>query len=349
MQVSKEFLQIIEKIESEHLPPPSCDDEPLTENVDNNMNSKKLIIIFHDESTFHANDDQNVMWAEKGMKPVKPKSQGAGIMVSDFIEEYDGWLKLSDNDYKVAKQLKLSTKQEARVLLEIGEKRDGYWNNEKFMSQMKNAMKICKFKYPAEKYDVLWLFDQSSGHTKKADNALNVNVMNVKPGGKQPVLRDTIFKKDGKDVKQKMYFTESGKKVPKGLRLVLEERGYDVNGLNQEGLCKLLSADPDFAGEKSIVEQFILNEGHMVMFLPKLHCELNAIEQCWCLAKKHTRSVCNYSIVGLRKSVCPSLDTVKTQTIRKFIRKAREYIRAYREGHTIGCGLATALKQYKSH
>ena len=58
-----------------------------------------------------------------------------------------------------------------------------------------------------------------------------------------------------------------------------------------------------------------------------------------------------YSIVVLHKSLCPSLDSVTTltQTIRKFIHKAREYMRAYIEGHTIGCGLETALKQYKSH
>ena len=45
--------------------------------------------------------------------------------------------------------------------------------------------------------------------------------MNVKPGGKQRVMRDGLW--DGKS--QKM-MTSSG--VPKGLRVVLEERGVNT-------------------------------------------------------------------------------------------------------------------------
>ena len=48
------------------------------------------------ESTFQANDD-------KDMQILKPKSQGAGIMVSDFIEEHSGYLHLLDQKYEEAK------------------------------------------------------------------------------------------------------------------------------------------------------------------------------------------------------------------------------------------------------
>ena len=34
-------------------------------------------------------------------------------------------------------------------------------------------------------YDILWLFDQSSNHTIKSNDALNANRMIVKPGGKK--------------------------------------------------------------------------------------------------------------------------------------------------------------------
>ena len=46
----------------------------------------KTVMFFHDESTFNANEDQNIMWGTKGQKMIKPKSRGAGIMVSDFID-----------------------------------------------------------------------------------------------------------------------------------------------------------------------------------------------------------------------------------------------------------------------
>ncbi len=59
---------------------------------------EKHIVIVHDESTFQANDD---MWGQKGNHVIKPKSRGAGIMVSD---ETNGYLKLTNEEYEKAKQ-----------------------------------------------------------------------------------------------------------------------------------------------------------------------------------------------------------------------------------------------------
>ena len=51
----------------------------------------KTVVIFHDESTFQANDDQTTFWGAKDMTILRPKSKGASIMVSDFIEEHNGY------------------------------------------------------------------------------------------------------------------------------------------------------------------------------------------------------------------------------------------------------------------
>ena len=32
------------------------------------------------------------MWAEEGRVPIGPKNQGRGLMVSDFVTEFDGLL-----------------------------------------------------------------------------------------------------------------------------------------------------------------------------------------------------------------------------------------------------------------
>ena len=52
--------------------------------------AEKTVIMFHDESTFQSNEDQPTLWAEKGTTVMRPKSKGAGIMVSDFIDEHNG-------------------------------------------------------------------------------------------------------------------------------------------------------------------------------------------------------------------------------------------------------------------
>ena len=67
---------------------------------------------------------------------------------------------------------------------------------------------------------MIWFFDHSSGHTAFADDALNVNKMNVRPGGAQPKMRDTIWR--GRV--QKMVLRDG---TPKGMKQVLIERGIN--------------------------------------------------------------------------------------------------------------------------
>lgn len=120
---------------------------------------------------------------------MKTKSKGAGIMVSDFIDEHCGFLALSDAEYEAAKKSNPSIKPYAREFLEYGEGREGYWNRDKFISQMKRAIQITEVKYPKDEgWRHVWVFDHSSCHAAMADDALDMNHMNVKPGGKQRIM-----------------------------------------------------------------------------------------------------------------------------------------------------------------
>lgn len=40
----------------------------------------------------------------------------------------------------------------------------------------------------------------------------------------------------------------------------------------------------DFKFQKTKVKEMVLNQGHILMFIPKFHCELNPIERVWCYA-----------------------------------------------------------------
>ena len=157
---------------------------------------KHLVKIFHDESIFQSHEDQSTMWAMSDQTSIKPKGKGAGIMVSDFIEEFGGFLSLTDDDVQsLGNPTDLPNSPcAARVLLEYGQNREGYWKSEKFMEQVKKAVSIAEAKYPQDRFTLLFIFDQSCNHTAKAPDALVANKMNVKPGGGQPQLRDTIFR-----------------------------------------------------------------------------------------------------------------------------------------------------------
>lgn len=95
------------------------------------------------------------------------------------------------------------------------------------MAQIKDAAVLAEVKYPRDQgYKLVWLFDHSSCHGAYTKNAFK---MNMKPGGKQPVMRNTIW--NGKEYS--MVFNIG---VPKGLLQVLKEGGVDTRGMRLEDM-----------------------------------------------------------------------------------------------------------------
>lgn len=87
-------------------------------------------------------------------------------------------------------------------------------------------------------YQALFLFDNATGHTAFAPDALRANVMNLEPGRKQAYLRDGwYFESISNDtntqkIQQSMTFAlddmsvpENWRGKPKGINAILKERG----------------------------------------------------------------------------------------------------------------------------
>jgi transposase len=53
---------------------------------------------------------------------------------------------------------------------------------------------------------------------------------------------------------------------------------------------RMLYNEPDFKNVDSILEADAKARGFQILFLPKFHCELNFIEQCWGHAKRRYRT-----------------------------------------------------------
>ena len=217
------------------------------------------------------------------------------------------------------------------------------------MSQMERAVQITKVKYPPETHTVVKLFDQSSGHTPMADDTLNAKRLNLNPGGQQPKMQDTTY--NGKP--QSLVFKRGPNKgIAKGAYQILLERGYapeDLKKLKLEGCIKELEKHDDFTNAKCMLENYIVQQGHQCLFIPKYHCELNPTERCWGKSKVHTRSPCNYSITGLRQVWREVLETVSVGDIREYFRRVREYMRGYQAGNEGVIAVESAVKSYKSH
>ena len=173
------------------------------------------------------------------------------------------------------------------------------------------------------------------------DDALDVSKMNVYPGGNQRIMRDGFW--NGKI--QHMNYAIG---IPKGLCVILEERGIDTKGMNGDQMREILGSHEDFKNEKSLIERYLGEEKkHIVYFLPKFHPELNPIERVWAQSKKYTRAHCKYSLPSLRKIIGPALDSIELESIKKHFNKVRHYMFGYLEGLPGGIELEQKVKRYK--
>ena len=78
---------------------------------------------------------------------------------------------------------------------DVGINEEGYWNYNQIALQVEDVFDALAIKYP--QYVIVFLMDQSSGHGKMRDGALNANLMSVRYGGKQGKLRNTKIREVG--------------------------------------------------------------------------------------------------------------------------------------------------------
>jgi len=324
---------------------------------------KEHVLIVQDETVFHTNEYRRRTWLTREQQPIRKKGGGRAVHVSDFICETIGRIKLSEE--QIHEQLKLPDERrlavfEARKIIHPGKGFDAWWDLTQLIEQLRNTISIFGHTHP----DCVgvFVFDRSSAHEGFAEDSLNVNSMNLNPGGKQKKMRDTVIPlnnpdpapgdEDTRGKVQHMCFPEDhedpqlrGK--PKGIKAVLMERksiwdkynaickAHGSRVVKRCGTCtksqilkdaerrvakveemdqqedaapmgetadletktppaavdewccmyRVLSLQEDFLTEKPLIQSVIEEAGHVCLFLPRFHCELNAIEMLWGYAK----------------------------------------------------------------
>ncbi|RDX40342.1 hypothetical protein OH76DRAFT_1366364 [Lentinus brumalis] len=334
---------------------------------------------FHDESIFYENDRRKKVWWHKSESP-KPykKGDGASLMVADVFSPDHGWLRSKEG---------LGT-QTARVLLKPGSGREGYFDSEGVLSQAKDIMDILD-QYPDEDHTVVYDNAKThTKRADDALSARRMPKNIPKEGsnwGVEVIMRDTsgqpVYASDGTTRKvkvhmhgaqfsdgrpQDLYFPPDHPQHPgkfKGMACILQEQGYgDMSKVRAE--CKgfkcpkdatrcccrrMLFNEPDFANVESLLEAAYRARGYKVLLLPKFHCELNPIEQCWGAAKRKYRvKPPSKGPAALEQNVTDSLASVKILQMRRFATHSRRFIDAYRTGLN-GKQAAWADKTYRSH
>ncbi|KAJ8473629.1 hypothetical protein ONZ45_g16225 [Pleurotus djamor] len=341
---------------------------------------KPVLVHFHDETIFYANDRRRKTWYHKEA-PAKPyaKGEGASLMIADFVSSKFGFLKSLDGS------------KSARRVLKPGKSRDGYFDAEGIQEQAALAMDILESDYP--EYDHILVYDNATTHLKRPEDSLSATKM---PRGtsksdknwlvdvcQRDESGNLVYNSSGTPLKRKtqmqgakfsdgtpqsLYFPDDHPTSPglfKGTAVILEERGFDVQGLRaqcQKFSCKanreppfdcccrrLLFNQPDFTNVESILETQCRARGFEVLYLPKFHCELNFIEQCWGYAKRLYRlNPASTLEADLVKNALEALDSIPLNTMRRFANRATRFMDAYHQGLD-GKQSAWAAKKYRGH
>ena len=296
---------------------------------------KPIVFITHDESTFNSNDGRKRIWIHQDKQPLRKKGRGQGLHVSDYLSPIG---RLGNGD--VCKILKCGG--------------DIWWTGEDMLEQL-TTQAIPSFELAFPGCQALFAFDNAKSHQKYAADALRTGNMNLTPGGKNTVpMRDGWFVKDNQIQKQSMMLPDGRLK---GLKKVLEERGLWPQGrkfLTQCSIpgstpgttklkptCKyakhssccaraLLSSQPDFQEQKGELQETIEAAGHLVIFNPVYHCELNFIEYFWGRAKLYARAHCEYTFEALVRIVPEALAQVSNTLISKYYQRVLRMMDAYR-------------------
>ncbi|CAN0111035.1 unnamed protein product, partial [Ectocarpus sp. 6 AP-2014] len=103
-----------------------------------------------------------------------------------------------------------------------------------------------------------------------------------------------------------------------------------------------------FKAQLNKVEQIFKEVGHVCIFLPKYHPELNAIERYWGYVKHVLRLHCEYSLTHMLKILPGALSGVPLEHIRAWSRLVWLYVEAYDDG-VVDYLKDRELKEWNTH
>ena len=176
------------------------------------LNIKKVMIIGQDEVIMKQFIFSLLAWTlPDGSRPLIPKDEGMGLMISAFTCRELGFAYTIPPDVLVKvnskrSREKYSDEKAATILfgtahkpaltstpfirqLEYGQNKDGYWTYDHMVIQLEDCVDVLKTQFP--EFDIVFLVDHSNDHDRLQPDGLNLNKIGVKYGGKQPIMRDT--------------------------------------------------------------------------------------------------------------------------------------------------------------
>ncbi|KAK4704019.1 hypothetical protein P7C70_g2193, partial [Phenoliferia sp. Uapishka_3] len=325
-----------------------------------------LEIIFHHESTFQAHDAQVKAWVLENQHRLRKKGVGRGVHRSDFIGPSFGWL------------------EDAGVGMNYGKNHDGYWTGDDVCIQVSSInnsyqlridppiplqleeVAIPAFKAAHPGAQGLWIFDNSSGHGVFSAGALRVKDMNLKPGGKQPIMKDGWYyetDEDGdpipgpddvgweivRDPMESSRFSRGEACGGRSLSLTVPKAGVAKGALTAV-LAQSLERNQTFWSRNAALQRSSKQLGRSASFFPSTTASSTSSStsgvpprstpeassffffSIYCLTLTPEVDNCDYTFEGLQEKIPLGQAAVPVETMRRWFHRMMRWLDAYRDG-----------------
>lgn len=315
---------------------------------------KPVLVHFHDEMIFYANNCRRKFWCHKNAS-AKPYAKGDGpsLMVADYVSAKFGWLLSRDGKWSARRVMKLGKNRDgyfdADDIMEQAEAAMAileedypeyehilvYDNATIHLKQPDGSLSALKMPLKPSKNFMVDISQRGADGKLVYDSLGKVLKTKIRMHG--------VEFHDGRP--QDLYYPKGHPSagVFKGMKVILEERGITVPPRDQPGylraqcpdfICKgireppfncccrcLLFNEPDFVNIDSLLEITCKARGFVVLFLPKFHCELNFIEQCWGYAKRVYRRLNPESSRedALERNALEALNSIPLESMRRCV------------------------------
>ncbi|CAF3861221.1 unnamed protein product, partial [Rotaria sp. Silwood1] len=300
------------------------------------------ILIFHDESTFRSGEVSPKRWFFQEHTPFFSKGRGRSHMVSDFLVQHPSgpFFGLSENEWEqaVRKYQSLSVDGDVNYLdrtatasINIGT--DAYFDNDTILGQFERLFQMLEFKQEYKDNQIEIIVDNARTHTAKSyslqDFGKNVGI-------RCPVEQIEYIDENGATKVVDCYF-KGGENKDKSKRLVelCKDLGVQLPAkIKLDEICEILSAHRAFRNATKL-EMLGAKYKINIIYCPKYHCELNAIEGLWCNQKAFVRSRTDQSFEKMIKLISDSrIHFVERKIALKLFRRFWRSIEAYFQGQT---------------
>ena len=265
-------------------------------------------------------------------------------MLSDFLVQHPSgpFFSLSDGEFKRACRKYPSLIQSndlnyagnsATAGINVGQ--DGYFDNATILSQFERLFMLLTFKDDFKGHEIEVVVDNARTHSARA---YSINDFSKGVNTKCPIDVIEYLDSQGKSVSVPCHFT-SGPDRGKSKGLV--ELAKDLNiplttHMTLSEIRALMSTHPAFQNV-SRLETLARKYQIKVIFVPKFHCELNAIEGLWCDMKHFVRKMSDQTFPTMLRLIPESRENFKKRQIQmKLFRRFWRSLDMYSQDKSYG-------------